>query len=62
MKNTKVRQGLLVKGLQVLLEELTETGTTEVRGKVAAVPEELPNRNGISFDRYSVIKDDNNIS
>ena len=45
IKNTKVGQGLkflprkltdLVKSLQVLLEELAETGKTDVRNKVAA--------------------------
>ena len=51
----------LAKSLQVLLEELTETGKNEVRNKVAAVLEELLRRNGISLDRYTTIKEDNNI-
>ena len=58
IKDTKIGQGLkylprklsdLVKGLHDLLEELAETGPTEVR-KVAAVLEELLSRNGISLD------------
>ena len=56
-KNTEVGQGLkflprelndLVKSLQVLLDELAETGKIEVHYKVAAVLEELLRRNGIS--------------
>ena len=70
IKNTKVRQGLkflprklndLVKRLQVLLEELTESGENEVRNKGAAVLEELLRRNGTSLDRYTTIKEDDNI-
>ena len=51
-----------VKSLQVSLEEIAETGKTEVRNKVAAVLEELLRRNGTSLDRYTTIKEDNNIS
>ena len=63
IENTKVGHGLiflprklidLMKDLQVLLEELAETGTTEVRKKVAAVLEGLRRRNEI--------KEDNNMS
>ena len=73
IKNTKTqtqRQGLkflprklndLVKSLLVWLEELAETGKTEVRNKVAAVLEELLRRKGISHDRYTAIKEVNNI-
>ena len=70
IKNTKVGQGLkflprklndLVKSLQVLLEVLAETGTTELRYKVAAVLEERLRYNEISLDRYSSIKEANNI-
>ena len=52
----------LVKSLQVLLEELTETGENEARNKVAAVLEELLRRNGIPLDRYTTSKEDNNTS
>ena len=70
IKNSKVRQGLKflppklndqVKSLQVLLEELTETGENEVRNKVAAVIKGLLRRNGISLDQQTTIKEDNNI-
>ena len=70
IKNTKVGQWLqflprklndLVKRWQVLLKELTEQGGNEVRNMVAAVIEELLRHNGISLDRYTTIKEDNNI-
>ena len=70
IKNTKTGQGLkflprklndLVKSLQVWLEELAETGKTEVRNKVAAVLEELLRRKGISHERYTATKVNNHI-
>ena len=51
----------LKNNLQTWLDELVETGKTEVRNKVAAVLEELLRRKGISNERYTSIKEDNNI-
>ena len=50
-----------MKSLQVWLEELAETGKTEVRNKAAALLEELLRRKGISHEWYTAIKEDNNI-
>ena len=51
----------LVKRLQVLLEERVETERSDVRTKVGAVLEELLRRNGITLNRSTAIKEDNNI-
>ena len=51
----------LVKSLQIWLEDLVETGKSDVRNKVGAVPEELLRCNGISHGKYMSIKEDNNI-
>ena len=46
--------------LQIWLKDLVETGRHDVRNKVGAVLEELLRRNGISHERYTNIKEDNN--
>ena len=51
----------LVKSLQTWLEELKDTGNSELRKKVSAVLNELLNRRGITKERYDAIKMDNNI-
>ena len=70
IKDTKVGQGMefmprklsdLTKQLQIWLQELAETKTSEVRNKVVAVLEELLRRKDISQERYATIKDDNDI-
>ena len=70
IKDTDIGQGLkflprkfadLTKNLQIWLEDVTETGRPDVRNKVDAVLEELLRRNGISGEKYTSIKEDNNI-
>ena len=68
IKDTKIGQAMkflprkmndLVKNLQLLLEELTETGKFTLRNKISGVLDELLRRKGISHDRYNEIKTDN---
>ena len=70
MKDTKIGQGLKflprrladqTKHLLIWLEELVDTGKSDVRKKVAGLLEELLRRKGISHERYITIKEDNNI-
>ena len=70
IKDTKVGQGLkflprkltdLKQQLQIWLKDLVETVRPDVRNKVGAVLEELLRRNGISLERYTNIREDNNI-
>ena len=70
IKDTKVGQGLkflprkitnLKEQLRIWLKHLVETVRSEVRNKVGVVLEELLRRNGISLERYTNIKEDNNI-
>ena len=62
LKDTKVGQALMLtdlkQQLQIWLNDLFETGRSETRKQVAAVLEELLQRNGISFERYTNIKRD----
>ena len=70
IKDTKIGRGLkflprkitdLTKNLHVWLEELAETDAYTVRKKISALLEELLQRNGISHDRYTSIKEENDI-
>ena len=70
IKDTKIVQGLkfllrkladLRKHLQIWLEELVDTGKSDVRNKIAGLLEELLRRKGISHERYITIKEENNI-
>ena len=70
IKDTKIGRGLkflprkiadLTKNLHVWLEELAETDAYTVRNKISALLEELLQRNGISHDRYTSIKEENDI-
>ena len=70
IKDTMIDHGLrflprnltdLPKNLQTWLEELVDTGNSEVPAKVVAVLEELLQSKGISQGRYTTIKEDNNI-
>ena len=70
IKDTKIGQGLKflprkladqAKNLQIWLEELVETGKSDIRNKVAGLLEELLRRKGISPERYISIKENNNI-
>ena len=70
IKDTKIGRGLkflprklsdLVKSLQTLLTELTETGSSTIQNNVRNVLEELLQRKGITQERYNSIKDENNI-
>ena len=66
IKGTKVGQGFkflqrklnnLLKGLEIWIEDLAETGRSAVRSKVGAVLEELLRRNGISHEKHTSIKE-----
>ena len=70
IKDTKNGQGLkflprkladLTKNLHIWLEEVVDTGKSDIRSKVAGLLEELLRRQGISNERYITIKEDNNI-
>ena len=70
IKDTKIGQGLkflprklanLTKNLHIWLEELVDTGKSDIRNKVVGLLEELLRRKGISHERYMTIKEDNNI-
>ena len=70
IKDMKIGQGLqflprkladLTKHLQIWLEELVDTGKSDVQNKVVGLLEELLWRKGISHERYITIKEDNNI-
>ena len=70
VKDTKIGQGLkflprkmtdLVKSLQTLLTEFVETGSSTVRNNVTAVLEKPLRRKGITQERNSFIKGENDI-
>ena len=70
IKETKVGQGLrflprkltdMKQQLQIWLKDLVEMGHSETRKQVAAALEELLKRNGTSLERYTNIREDNNI-
>ena len=70
IKETKVGQGIeflprklidLIKELQISLEELAKSGASAVKNKVRAVLEELLRQKGITEERYTSIKVDNDI-
>ena len=45
--------------VQISLEELVDTGKSDIRSKVAGLLVELLRRKGISLERYINIKEDN---
>ena len=59
--NVHRKLAYLTKHLQIWLEELVDTGKSDVRNKVAGLLDELLRRKGISHERYITIKEDNNI-
>ena len=70
IKETKIGQGLkflpktignLTDTLQLMIQELIDTGSSVIREKITSILEELLNRKAITHERYTAIKEEHNI-
>ena len=70
IKETKIGQGLkflpktignLTDTLQLMIQELIDTGSSVIREKITSILEELLNRKAITRERYTAIKEEHNI-